>query len=320
MSPRRRSPFDGQLMSVVGPVSPDVLDVVDAHSHLWIEAVRDVPPGGPRLTDFESILAELREYVGAGGKAIVDCQPAGCGRDGGKLLQLSQDSGVVVIASTGFHRRIYYPVSPSPWAGRSEQIARGFIDEVLLGLEETRSFSKPVRAGLIKCACESSVRNTPQAPLEAAALAAAELGICVEVHTEKGADAEAILGFFEVRGVPPDQVILCHMDKAPDFELHRSLALAGALLEYDTFFRPKYAPDAHVWPLIEKMVSNGFDHSIAAATDMAEASMWKHIGGGPGLIGFVTEIRSRLQEVCGDIGSTRRIMGGNIANRLAGTG
>jgi len=30
-------------MSVTGPIKPDVLDVVDAHNHLWIEEVQDVP-------------------------------------------------------------------------------------------------------------------------------------------------------------------------------------------------------------------------------------------------------------------------------------
>ena len=63
---------------------------------------------------------------------------------------------------------------------------------------------------------------------------------------------------------------------------------------------------------------NGFDHSIALATDMAEASMWKHIGGGPGLIGLVKEIRPRLEEMRLGTPAIRNLMGGNIARRLTG--
>ena len=103
---------------------------------------------------------------------------------------------MTVIAATGFHRRTYYPASWWMWEASSQEIARYFIDEVQGGLQETLELPETVRAGLIKCACESTVRETPQAPLEAAAWAAAELGVCVEVHTEKGADAEAILDFF----------------------------------------------------------------------------------------------------------------------------
>jgi phosphotriesterase-related protein len=224
----------------------------------------------------------------------------------------------MVIAATGFHRRTYYPPAWWMWQSSSPEIARYFIDEVQSGLKETLQTPETVRAGLIKCACESTLRETPQAPLEAAAWAASETGVCVEVHTEKGADAEAILDFFVAHGVRAGQVVLCHMDKAPDLGLHRSLAEAGACLEYDTFYRPKYAPDTKVWPLIEEMVRNGFDHCVALATDMAEASMWKHIGGGPGLIGLVKQIRPRLEEMRLGTRATENLMGGNIVRRLSG--
>jgi len=57
--------------------------------------------------EYELIVQELREYCRAGGKQFGLPAP-GCGRDGVRLLQLSKESGVVVVASTGFHRRIYY--------------------------------------------------------------------------------------------------------------------------------------------------------------------------------------------------------------------
>jgi phosphotriesterase-related protein len=144
------------------------------------------------------------------------------------------------------------------------------------------------------------------------------LGVCVEIHTETGSDAEAILDFFVRRGVRAGQIVLCHMDKARDLGLHRSLAEAGACLEYDTFYRPKYAPNSTVWPLIQEMARNGLDHSVALATDMADASMWKHIAGGPGLIGFVQEIRPRLEEMRLGTSAITNLMGGNIVRRLSG--
>lgn len=234
------------------------------------------------------------------------------------LRRLSEESGVVVIASTGFHRKVYYPGGWRLWEARVEEITEYFVEEVQSGLSETRDQADPVRAGLIKCACEATVQDTPQAPLEAAAAAAAELGICVEVHTEKGADAEAIADFFMQRGVNPRQLVLCHMDKRADFELHKNLASAGVMLEYDTFFRPKYEPETNAWPLIEKLVASGFDNRLALATDMAEASTWKHLGGGPGMVGFLTRIWARLAQMGTRAESIRRLMGGNITQRLAG--
>ncbi len=307
-------------MTVCGPVEPSQLGAVDAHSHVWIEPPSGTKPNAPRLADFEPILAEMKEFREAGGGAIVDCQPGSCGRDGNRLRQLSQASGVAVIASTGFHRRVYYPDGWWLWSAAVDQVTKYFVEEVRGGLRETREQAEPVRAGLIKCACEATVQDTPQAALEAAAAAAAELGICVEAHTEKGVEAETIVKFFEQRGVRLAQLVLCHMDKRPDFELHKNLASAGVMLEYDTFFRPKYDPDRNAWPLIEKMIANGFDGRLALATDMAEASTWKQLGGGPGMAGFLTRIWARLAQMGTKAESIRRLMGGNIAQRLAGAG
>jgi phosphotriesterase-related protein len=144
------------------------------------------------------------------------------------------------------------------------------------------------------------------------------LGVCVEVHTEKGAEAEAIVAFFVRHDVQASQIVLCHMDKRPDHALHRSLAEAGVCLEYDTFYRPKYNPASNVWPLIETMIGAGLGRSVALATDMAEASMWKHSGGGPGLVGLVTAIRGRLEEMRLDAPTIRDLLGGNIVRRLRG--
>jgi phosphotriesterase-related protein len=102
-----------KVMTVRGWVGPAELGITDAHNHIWIEPVPGVPPGFPRLDDQAAILEELRDYRQAGGGSIVDCQPSGCGRNGHKLLELSRASGVHVIASTGFHRRQYYP--PDFW-------------------------------------------------------------------------------------------------------------------------------------------------------------------------------------------------------------
>ena len=43
-------------MAVSGPVSPSSLEVVDAHNHLWIEALDGVSPDSPHLTEYDAIL------------------------------------------------------------------------------------------------------------------------------------------------------------------------------------------------------------------------------------------------------------------------
>ncbi len=69
------------VMTVLGPVAPEALGVTDAHTHAWIERVVDGDASAPLLTDRALLEARLAEYAAAGGSALVDCQPGGCGRN-----------------------------------------------------------------------------------------------------------------------------------------------------------------------------------------------------------------------------------------------
>ncbi len=94
----------------------------------------------------------------------------------------------------------------------------------------------------------------------------------------KGADIEKFVDYFEQMGLQPGRLVICHIDKRPDPVLHKELARAGYLLEYDTFFRPKYEPEKYLWPLILDMVNSGFSKSIALATDLADSTLWAVYG------------------------------------------
>jgi phosphotriesterase-related protein len=306
------------IQSVTGLVDHTSLGVTDAHNHVWIDAVPGADPSAPILNDFDRIATELKAYRAAGGYSLLDCQPGGCGRDGRKLARLSSESGVTIIASTGFHRRKYYPPEHWLFSATENKIADYFISELHEALEECRDEKEPVRAGFIKIALEGEWNQTPQAALEAAVGAARETGALIEIHTEKGALAEKALIYFEDRRIPAWQLCLCHMDKRPDIGLHSEIAKYGALLEYDTFFRPKYKPEEGVWPLISWMMENGYGSSIALATDMAESEMYAAIGGGPGLASLPREIRARLEAKQISEKNIRGMLGENITRRLAG--
>lgn len=306
----------GSVMTVQGWIDPSSLGVTDAHNHLWIEPPPGVQPTAPRLDEPVRIAKELRDYRAAGGGALVDCQPGGCGRDGNRLLELSEASGIHVIACTGFHRQLYYP--PEAWifqasAGKAFEF---FLSELEGSLAETAGSDRQVRAGAIKIACEARLADTPQALLEAAAQASLETGAALEVHTEQGQAAGEILQFFLERGVPTTRLVLCHLDKRPDLGLHQELARAGVLLEYDTFYRPKYDPEHNLWPLLTQMVNQGWASQIALGTDMADPGMWSRLGGGPGLAGFAGAIRERLASFASQE-DVESLAGGNIARRLA---
>jgi phosphotriesterase-related protein len=306
------------VQTVTGPVSYESLGITDAHNHLWIDAIPGADPTAPVLDNFKMIDQELRSYLSANGHSLLDCQPGGCGRNGNKLAELSSASGVNIIACTGFHRRKYYPPDHWLFTASENKIADYFTTEYSEALEECRDQADPPRAGFIKIALEAEWKETPQAALEASAAAAQSTGALIEVHTEKGMLAEKAIFFFEDRHIPAQQLVLCHMDKRPDYGLHAEIAKYGALLEYDTFFRPKYAPEQGVWPLIDSMVASGLGNRIALATDMAEQEMYASIGNGPGLASLPGVIRERLIRMNIAEKIILEMLGGNIARRLVG--
>jgi phosphotriesterase-related protein len=307
----------GQVWTVLGPVAPEELGLVDAHAHVWIEAVPGSAPGAPVLYDRQASLEELIRFRQAGGGAIADCQPYGCGRNGRLLADLSRASTVHIVACTGFHLRKYYPLQAATWCWSEEQAANFFTLELTRGLSETLDWKAPVRAGFIKVACEANLENSAQSLLCGAAEASRRCGAALEIHTEKGQAAESILDFFISRQVEAGRLVLCHMDKRPDFGLHRELAQAGVLLEYDTLFRSKYEPEKNFWPLLEKMAAAGLDGSVALAADLADSADWTVNGGQPGLPGLPAQIRPRLLEMGFPGKVVNRLLGGNIAARLA---
>lgn len=306
------------VRTVLGNVTYLDLGITDGHTHVWIEPIPNTDALSPVLNKFDQIVEELKSYYSSGGRTLLDCQPGGCGRNGNRLIQLSERSNVNIVACTGFHRVKYY--TPDYWLFKAEaqRVADHFIKELTESLDETDGQPKTATAGFIKVALEVEWESTPLTTLKGAAIAAYKSGAMVEIHTEKGAQAEKIVPFFEKYFVAPNQLVICHMDKRADFKLHSELVRQGVLLEYDTFYRPKYQPELNLWLMIRKMMEAGFEKSMVLATDLAESAMYKKIGGGPGLESFPGEIKIRLTELGFSASAIQQMLGGNIARRLAG--
>ena len=164
-----------------------------------------------------AITAELIEYRQSGGSSLVDCQRGGCGRNGNVMRKLSNASGVNIVACTGFHLRQYYPTDAWIYqpVTRCEDARYYFVEEITVGLRETQHLAQPVQAGFIKIACEADINQVPPHLIEAAARAGFETGVAIEVHTEKGSDADKIAERFEQYGFPLTPLIICHIDKRP---------------------------------------------------------------------------------------------------------
>ncbi len=304
-----------RFQTVLGTADVDEVYLADGHEHLWI-----VPPPGVApearfdLSDETKIVAELKDFKAAGGTALVDCQPGGCGRNADKLAAFSRVTGLHIAAVTGFHLQKYYAPDDPLWSASAENAAAIFIAELRTGMRESTGGA---RATVIKVGYDGQIEGQRRVLMEGAAQAASETGAAILFHTEAGRNVEALLPFFNGRSVRAEQLYICHVDKRPDIGLHRELAKAGVLLGYDTFGRPHYDPEHGLWPLLRTMVSDGLEHRIAIGLDFSRSVNWQHYGGGPGLLLLPQVIIPRLRTEGISEAAIARLTGKNIAERLA---
>ncbi|MCJ7471383.1 MAG: hypothetical protein MUP02_01045, partial [Actinobacteria bacterium] len=221
--------------------------LADSHTHLWMN---DGDIDNKAVTDhtgFQLLRKILSDFKRSGGSFIVDCTPYGCGRDANVLLYLSKLSGIKIISVTGFHKRKYYLNDFSIWDMDRKQATRFFLDEIQDKLREAKD--PTIKAGAIKAAFTGTLEGQYLVLSLAAVEASKESGLPLIVHTEKGSNTEKLISLLKKEKMDFSRVLLCHMDKNNDKDLHSDLIDQGIFLEYDTFLRPKYDPEVNVFPL-----------------------------------------------------------------------
>lgn len=289
--------------TTLGAVTAEGLGRVDAHDHVIIDGGWTVVKEPDfRLDSVEKAIEEVGRWREAGGGAIVDTMPFGCGRNVDKLVAVSGATGVPIVVPTGFQKSSYY--LPDHWQHRYDEdtIADLLTAECAEGVDRN-NYDGPVidrsgvKAGLIKVAGDYQVvKETTRKLVRAAGRAHRATGVPVLVHTESGTAAETLLGLLEEAGVPPRRVVLSHMDRNPDFRLHRRLAERGAFLQYDTPGRIKYQPETVVIGLMRRLLDAGHGGNLLLGGDLARRSYWKAYGGGPGYDYLLTSFTERLRE------------------------
>lgn len=278
------------IMTVLGLIEPDRLGMCQAHEHLFVKpgpATHTFPD--LLLDDYDKTLQESRTYFQAGGRSLVDAQPVGSGRMADLQERVSRESGVHVVAVTGFHRPLFYDESHWIHHASREQLVGLFTEELETGMYLDGEAAWPAergtaRAGIIKTAAgPDGICGRWRVLFDAAAETARRTAAPVLIHTEEGHGALEILRFFLDRGVATQQLIFCHLDRLPgNADPMAEVASAGAWLELDTIGRFKYHDDREEAGTIGKLISLGHGAHMLLGLDVTRARM-RAYGGTIGL-------------------------------------
>ncbi len=287
------------VRTVLGDIDPRRLGVCQAHEHIIIDeshATQENPDF--LLNDVEKIAEELGRFREAGGQSMIDSMPCDCGRNVLKLAEVSQRSGVRIVAPTGIHLARYYPKGHWSLKMDAEALAELFIADIEQGID-ANDYGGPVprrtphRAGVIKVAAGERLSDHERKCFVAAAIAHRITGAPILTHTEQGRGALEQVQLLRDAGVDPRHVVLSHVDRMTDAAYHRDVLQSGVRVEYDSAFRWKTAENP-TFDLLLALLAD-FPDRIMLGMDAARRGYWSSFGGTPGLTYLLTEFAPKLR-------------------------
>ncbi len=278
----------GSIVTVKGEIQGEQLGFCHSHEHLFLADGQSAKINKAlRIDDYDKTLEEVLHYQKIGGQSIVDAQPVGCGRMADFLHKVSERANVSIVASTGFHKMIFYPEDHWIRQMSEEELSELFISELQSGMyinSDTKLDERiKARAGIIKTAVDvDGMTIEYQKLFAAAARASIQTGAPIMSHSETRTGLEQIK-FLNERGIASDYLIICHIDRSiTDMAYQLEVAKTGVYMELDTIGRFKYHSDEQEAELIVKLIEAGYEDKILLGLDVTRERL-KSYGGEIGL-------------------------------------
>ncbi len=301
------------IRTVLGDIKPEELGYCQCHEHLFIaKGISGEKVPSLIMEDVDKTIQELSMYYSRGGRAVVDAQPVGCGRMAEELRIASEQSGVHIIASTGFHKLDFYNRNHFIYQMDVDQLTQLFRQELTLGMfvdhvngDEIPSKRGTAKAGLIKTASDGRDIRLKEGDLPvykklftAAGKAAFLTGAPVMTHLEMGRGADSQLEVLTSQGIQPSRIIMSHLDRVLTQEMMDSqlqVAKSGVFLQFDTIGRFKYHDDIAEAKFIAMLCEKGYADQILIGLDTTNERL-KSYGGSIGLDYIIETFKKLLRE------------------------
>ena len=256
--------LQGNAMSVLGPLDPEVLGIVLSHEHILVDMTAYfVEPTestekrmayepvsvenlywvhthlmGNRddllLNDEELAIKELLRFKLAGGNTVVEMSCIGLGRDPCGLQRIARATGLNIIMGAGYYVSCSHP--PELKVKSEQEIADEIVKDISSGVGDTG-----VRAGIIgEVGCSMPLDYSERKVLRASAIAQRMTGAAINIHPSRSDELllEAV-EILEKSGADLTRVVISHSGHFPfSKETIKGLAKRGCSIEFDTFGHP----------------------------------------------------------------------------------
>ncbi len=305
------------MATVTGEVPVRDLGMVLMHEHVMVDFIGADKVSRSRYNADEVVrvaLPHLREARELGCRTLVECTPAFLGRNVALLRRLSEESGLHIVANTGYYGANGDKHLPAhAFRESAAELARRWTNEHRRGIDGT-----DMLPGFMKIGVDGGpLSEVDRKLVEAAGLTHKATGLPIAAHTGDGTAAHQELDVLQEQGVSLDAFIWVHAQGEGDEGLLRKAAERGAWVEFDGI-----GPDSvprHV-QLVRMMADAGHLARVLVSHDAG----WYHVGepGGGTFRPYDTVFRSfvpAVREALGEDAVTQLLVT-NPARALARRG
>ena len=244
--------------TVLGPMETSEMGRTLMHEHAVCFDIALKKAFGKKWVDedaaIELIVKELKaakEYSGI--QTIVDATPINSGRDVKILKQVSEESGVNILAATGL------------FVGKSaECFVKLITEEIVSGVENTG-----IKPAVIKCATgPQGFTEINKKLLLIASEVCKQTGIPITTHTESIEAAVEQQNIFERNGVDLSKVIIGHTGDYNDVEKLSDIVKRGSYLGLDRFGLDEFNSLDNRVNTLDQLCQKGLINSLVVSHDI----------------------------------------------------
>ena len=271
------------IETVTGPIEDSALGMTLIHEHLmardegvaaqWPDLAqsvggipeRELGPGETRDTAFEA----ARAAVELGVRSICDPSAMFLGRDVRLMRDVSEDTGLQVVACTGIYT---YDHLPQFFMTRNpDQIAELFVADIERGVQGTE-----IKAAFIKCAAdEPGVTENVEKVHRAAARASLATGAPIMAHSQPASDtAPRQIEIFAEEGVDPAKVQIAHTGDTDDLDYIERLLERGVYIGMDRYGLELYLPYEQRNATVLALLERGYAERMFISADSCASLDW----------------------------------------------
>ncbi len=223
----------GQIMTVLGPIPPEVLGSTLSHEHVLVDFIGAEAVSRDRYDAeeaYEVILPYLQKVRELGCQGFVECTPAYLGRDPLLLKRLADATGLHLLTNTGYYGAANDRYIPEhAYQETADQLADRWVKEWQEGIEGTG-----IRPGFIKIGVDGGPLSEIDRKLaQAAARTHTRTGLTIASHTGNTRAAMDQMEIFAEEGVKPEAFIWVHAQSDWELKSRIDAAQKGMWIEID---------------------------------------------------------------------------------------